>query len=138
MCSVFVLVRIRGDAEPLQDAREALVSAWLVHLAPEAKRRDFMSSCPHQYEKGVVYHSFFVLIRVWGNEESLQDAREVLIFSLLVHLAPCETRVSCPHINPKFSGFYASFVFNLKIRMLRRGRICQFKYVGSVSMEKFI
>ena len=50
MCSVFVLVRIRGDAEPLQDAREALVSAWLVHLAPEAKRRDFMSSCPHHRE----------------------------------------------------------------------------------------
>ena len=97
-----------------------------------------MSSCPHQYEKGVVYHSFFVLIRVWGNADPLQNAREVLIFSLLVHLAPCETRVSCPHINPKFSGFYASFVFNLKIRMLRRGRICQFKYVGSVSMEKFI
>ena len=27
VCSVFVLVRIRGDAESLQDAREALVSA---------------------------------------------------------------------------------------------------------------
>ena len=28
-----------------------------------------MSSCPHQYEKGVVYHSFFVLIRVWGSAD---------------------------------------------------------------------
>ena len=45
-------------------------------------------SMVHQYEKGVVYHSFFVLIRVWGNEESLQDAHEALIWNRSVHLAP--------------------------------------------------
>ena len=48
--SFFVLIRVWGNVEPLQDAREALVSARLVHLAPEAKRRDFMSSCPHHRE----------------------------------------------------------------------------------------
>jgi hypothetical protein len=100
VCSVFVLVRIRGDTESLQDASDALVYDILGHLAPEAQRRDFMSSCPHQYEKGVVCHSFFVLIRVWGSAEPLQDASKLLVFTLLVHLAPRsakgDARISCP------------------------------------------
>lgn len=54
----------------------------------------------HQYEKGVVYHSFFVLIRVWGSAEPLQDASKLLVFTLLVHLAPRsakgDARISCP------------------------------------------
>jgi hypothetical protein len=46
VCSVFVLVRIRGDAESLQDASDALVSALLVHLAPRSAKRDARISCP--------------------------------------------------------------------------------------------
>ena len=66
-------------------------------------------SMVHQYKKGVVYHSFFVLVKVRGNEESLQDAREFFISSWQVHLAPSQRKSDARMFNvllpaPKAKG----------------------------------
>ena len=95
MCSVFVLVRIRGDAESLQDASDFFVSTLSVHLAP----REAGISSPlartnskRESQSG----SLLLLVRIRGDAELLQDASEFPVYALSVHLAPREARISCP------------------------------------------